>query len=187
MSDIDIDTKSTFIPQTTFPKVIRASKVQDGNLTKHPCGVYFQTMPVDPMTNLAAIPYKEAEEFGFVKVDFLHLSILDRFKNKEEIRSTLAKEVDWSLFEKEDVVKNLFQIGNHFWLVKKVKPKSIQELADILALMRPGKKDLLDRYLKDREGVRDELYKKTDKYFFKKSHALSYSLTIILQLNSEYK
>lgn len=183
--DIDIDIRSDFNPQTIFNSVVRASRVQNDNLIKHPCGVYFQTMPIDPFTNLAAIPYKEAEDLGFVKIDFLHLSILDRFKNKEELRSTLAKEVDWTLFEKEEVVKNLFQIGNYFWLVQKVKPKSIQELADILALMRPGKKDLLDKYLEDKDAIREELYKKTEGgYAFRRSHAVAYSMTIILDLHS---
>lgn len=184
--DIDIDVSASLQPKKLFNKAINASLVEKGKLRRHPCGFYFQSIPIDQVTGLSAIPYKSVEAEGFTKIDFLHLSILDRFTTKQEINYLLSLTVDWSLFEDEEVVKKLFHIGNHFHLVKRVKPKSVQELADILALIRPAKKHLVDDYVKDREATRVELYKKSKSYSFKKSHAHSYAMDIILDLQSQF-
>ncbi|MGI0075882.1 MAG: hypothetical protein ACREAU_00570 [Nitrosopumilaceae archaeon] len=182
--DIDIDLKSSFFPEKYFPECVRASRVENQILTKHNTGVYFQTIPVDSWTNLAAIPYKEAENLGYVKIDFLHLSVLDIFESKQEIRALLKKEPNWDLLQSRENVSKLFHLHNHYDIVRQVKPKSVIEIADCLALIRPGKKHLIEAYLKDRDATRPVLYKKSkDGYMFKKSHAVSYSLTIVLQLH----
>jgi len=181
--DIDIDTQSKFNPKDIFPNVTLASMVENGELIKHHVGVYFQNIPKDKQTGLAAIPFREAEDVGFFKIDFLHLTALDCFESKEEIRTLLRIEPDWNLLTIPSVVKKLFQIRDHFEVVDMIKPRSIQELADCIALIRPGKRYLLNAYLKDKKIIRKEIYKATDKYFFKKSHATAYSATIVLQLH----
>lgn len=183
--DIDIDCQSDFDPLTIFPEGTKASMVKNGMLAKHPVGVYFQEMPQDPVTDLAAIPYEQAEEAGYFKVDFLHLTILDNFSSKHEIRVLLNKEPDWNLLLNEDVVSKLFHLSKHYAVVKAVKPKSIQDLADCMALIRPGKKLLFDQYLKNRDLIRKELYKKSedDQYSFKRSHAIAYAMNVVLQLH----
>jgi DNA polymerase III alpha subunit len=183
--DIDLDLKTDFDPLEIFPTAIRASTVRNEALAKHPVGVYFQSIPVDQMTNLSAIPFKQAEEAGYFKIDFLHLSVLDSFESKEEIRELLKHDPDWSLLTQEDVVEKLFQIHRQYSLVSKLAPKSVLEIADCIALMRPGKRYLVDAYLKDKELIREELYRKPDddKYYFKKGHAVSYALIIVLQLH----
>lgn len=182
--DVDIDFRTDFDPLTYFKEAIRASMVKDGELVKHPAGAYFQPIPVDPITNLAAIPYDKAEEVGYFKIDFLHLSMLDYFDDKQQIRVLIKKEPDWLLLQSPDVVAKLFQVRRHYTLLAKVKPKSVQELADCIALIRPGKRHLVDAYRKDPNAVRKELYRKPDEgYYFKKSHAIAYSLTIVLQLH----
>lgn len=183
--DVDMDFPSDFDPLDYFKQAVRASMVKEGKLIKHPAGAYLQRIPVDKVTGLAAIPYKEAEDIGYFKVDFLHLSLLDNFESKEQIRKLSRLPPDWSLLEDEEVVKKLFQLHSHYTLVSKVKPRSVIELADCTALIRPGKRFLLDAYLKDRNVVRQELYRKPDdgKYYFKKSHAVAYALTIVIQLH----
>jgi len=181
--DVDIDFPTNFDPLEYFDTAIRASMLKKGELVKHPAGAYFQTIPVDPKTNLAAIPYKEAAELGYFKVDFLHLSVLDWFSDKNQIRTLLRKEPDWSLLEDSYEVSKLFQIHNHFDLVEKVQPESVIELSDIIALIRPGKRGLLEKYLKDPEGTRKELYTVVNKGDYKKSHSVAYALTIVLQLH----
>lgn len=184
--DIDIDFRTDFDPLNLFPNAVRASMVKTEQLVKHPAGVYFQTMPKDILTSLAAIPYSEAEELGFTKIDFLHLSFLDNFENKNEIRVLLKTEPDWFLLESAEVVKKLFQLHKHFDLVSQVKPRSVIELADCVALIRPFKRKLLNVYLKERNVIRDNfLYKREegDKTSFKKCHAIAYALTIVLQLH----
>lgn len=182
--DIDIDTPTTFNPQEYFD-VVTASMVQAGALVKHPCGVYFQTIPVDSFTNLAAIPYNSAEELGFFKVDFLHLSILDHFESKNEIQTLIKTEPNWDLLCVPSVVKKLFQLHRNADLLIAVKPKSIQEIADCIALIRPNKRHLLESYLVDREKIRPLLYRQgnDDKSAFRRGHAISYALTVVLQLH----
>lgn len=182
--DIDIDFPTTFDPTKIFNQIVPASMIKDNDLVKHPCGYYFQEMPVDPITKLAAIPYEEAEVLGYFKLDFLHLSPLDYVSSKQEIRELIHQEPDWSLLEDERVIVRLFQISKHAELIKLLHPTSIQELADSIALIRPGKKHLIPAYLRNKDGIRPELYKRVSSgYYFKKSHAISYALTIVLQLH----
>lgn len=183
--DIDIDTSGTFDPTLYFKQAIRASMVKNGILKKHPVGVYFQKIATDPITDLAAIPYDIAEQLGFFKIDFLHLTLLDFFESKEEIRELLDIDPDWNLLHDETVVKKLFQIHNHFNRVKKINPKNIQELADTTALIRPGKQNLIDAYIKDKEAVRPLIYLKPEnnKYYFKRGHAIAYAHNIVLQMH----
>lgn len=182
--DIDIDTPTDFDPKRIFPNIVTASMVKDGELKKHPVGVYFQNAPTDPVTNLAAIPYEQADRVGLMKVDFLHLSTLDSFNSKDEIRRLLKQPPNWEMLLDPDIVGQLFQIKNHFDVINAVRPTSTIELADCIALIRPGKRFLLDMYLKNKEKTRIEIYKKTDKYYFKKGHAISYAYTIILQMHA---
>lgn len=183
--DVDIDFRTDFDPLKYFETAIRASMVKGGELVKHPAGAYLQTMPKDKLTGLAAIPYDKAEELGYTKIDFLHLSILDHFSSKQEIRALLKTEPDWFLLESADTVGKLFQLHKHFDVVYAVKPRSVQELADCIALIRPGKRNLIQSYLKNRERTRKELYKPSSdgKYHFKRAHAVAYALTIVLQLH----
>lgn len=183
--DIDIDLQRSFKPATIFPTVVRASMIQKDNLVPHPCGHYLQTIAVDSVTNLAAIPYSIAEDLGYFKFDFLHLSVLDHFSSKQEIRTLLKLEPNWKLLNDKPTVEKLFHIKQHYDLVNKISPTTIQDLADCIALIRPGKKQLLQRYLNDKPLIRNtELYTKTDgQYSFKRSHAISYAMTIVLQLH----
>ena len=183
--DIDIDLKTSFDPVKVFERAVPAMMTKDGQLQRHPCGAYLQTMPVDPVTGLAAIPFKRASEFGFTKIDFLHLQVLDFFDNKRQIRVLLRKEPNWGLLLRADVVARLFQLNQNIDLVRKIQPKSIIELADCISLIRPGKIHLIDKYLEDRDTVRLLLYRKDerDKYAYKKGHAISYAMIVVLQLH----
>lgn len=183
--DIDIDFQSTFDPTTYFKAAIPASMVKKGELSKHPCGHYFQAIPIDPVTGLAAIPYGQAAEFGYFKIDFLHLSLLDNFSSKQEIRDLLKIDPDWSLLTDPAVVPKLFQLHRNYALLSRVRPRSVQEIADCIALIRPGKRDYLEPYLLDRDKVRPYLYRleEDNKSSFKKSHSIAYALTVVLQLH----
>ena len=180
--DIDIDLKTDFNPNDYF-NITHASMVENGHLKKHPAGVYFQFIPEDKVTGLSAIPYKESEDIGFLKIDMLHLSLLNEFSNKSQIRELLKKEPNWSLLEDENIVKKLFHIGNHFDVVEIIKPKSVLELSDILALIRPGKRKLLEEYIESPEKTRKELYTKRINSDMRKSHTIPYALLIVLQLH----
>jgi hypothetical protein len=87
----------------------------------------------------------------------------------------------WELFSHKEIVEQLFHIAKHFEIVKQHQPKNIEQLAMILAMIRPGKRYLVGKDWKD---IEKEVWVKTDDYFFKQSHAMGYALAIIVQLNS---
>ena len=181
--DIDIDLKTDFDPASYF-SVVKASMVHNDEFRKHPCGVYFQTMPTDPITGLAAIPHKQADKYGFTKIDFLHLNVLDYFNNKKEIRALIKKEPKWGLLLKSDVIEKLFQLHNSADVVRQIQPKSIQELADCISIIRPGKLHLLDSYKQDPIKTRQELYRiERGSYAYKKGHAIAYAMIVVIQLH----
>jgi len=162
---------------------------KEGEIKKHQAGCYFQTMPTDPVTGLAAIPYDRAEDKGFYKIDFLRLNLLDNFESKEEIRELVKIEPDWDLLLDQSIYDRIFQLGQHYSLVSLIKPKSVPDVADCIALVRPGKWYLKEQYVnasnRGRQALRQELYEKPPNggYYFKKSHATAYALTVKLQLH----
>lgn len=182
-ADIDIDFPTTFKSTSLFPWT-RASLVKDGYLSPHPCGNYPQNIPVDPLTGLAAIPYAEAEEIGYFKIDMLSLSVYDNFSSRDEITQLLKIEPDWNLLLVEEHQRKLFQLSKHGDVLNIIKPSNIEELADVLALIRPGKKQLTKLYAAEKELCRRTLYAKDETgYAFKKSHAIAYAMVIVLQLH----
>ena len=88
----------------------------------------------------------------------------------------------WELFEHKEIVEQLFHISNHFDIIQKHPPTSIEQLAMILAMIRPGKRHLVGKSWK---VVEDNVWIKPNDgtYFFKKSHSYGYALAIIVQLN----
>jgi hypothetical protein len=180
--DIDIDLPKNFDPLEYFD-VTPASMIEDGNVKKHPAGFYFQDIPKDIESGLAAIPYKHTEELGFIKIDFLHLSLLESFDSKKQIKSLLKQEPDWAILRDPVKVEGLFHIGKHFDVIDQIRPTSVMQLADIMALIRPGKRKLLDTYVKNPEQTRKELYTKRINSDMRKAHAVSYALLIVLQLH----
>lgn len=183
--DIDLDFPTNNNPLDIFPSAVVASMVKNDMLVKHPCGVYFQSMPVDEVTSLAAIPYDQAEQYGFFKIDFLHLSLLDNIASKDELRQLIKSPPVWDLLWQPQHTHKLFQMHKHFDVLNVVRPTSIEEVADCIALIRPGKKILLSEYLRDKYKTRPKLYRLSgeDKSSFKRSHAIAYALTIVIQLH----
>lgn len=180
--DIDIDITPKFKPDSIF-KITHASIVEQGDLKKHNVGVYFQDIPVDKVTGLAAIPYKEAQDHGFFKIDMLNLNILENFESKDEIRQLLKMEPDWELLNDPTVVDKLFHLSKHYDTIQKIQPRSVSDLADCLAIIRPNKIKLVDKYSKNKKAVIKELYTKRDPSDLRKSHAIPYALLIVLQLH----
>lgn len=183
MFDVDIDFPTNFKPEKIFPLWPRASILKDEKLVPHPCGVYPQAIARDPITKLAAIPYDEANEVGYFKLDFLHLNVYNHFESREEILALLDIEPNWELFKLPSAVLKLFQLAKHYDLLQQIKPSSVEEIADVLALIRPGKSTLLGLYLKDKVVARKMLYLSSEDFSFKRSHAISYALVVVLQLH----
>lgn len=185
--DIDIDVRPSTDRTELRGLGVPASAVMNGELTQHPCGVYFQHIPVDEVTGLSAIPYKTAEQLGYFKIDFLSLHLLENVASKQELIRLASTEPDWDLLTHESIVSQLFHISKHYDTVRTVCPRSLADLADVLALIRPSKRHLLSKYVAatDKTQIRRELYAApfNKEYYFKKSHAYAYATNIIIQLN----
>jgi hypothetical protein len=181
MPDIDID----FQNRTNVLDIIKhvPASLSDGK--KHNTGVYCHAIPVNPLTGNASINYKEAEDRGYFKIDFLNVSAYEGVRSEEHLKELLAAEPLWDLLEDPAVCDQLFHINGYHQLVSKLKPKSIEELSMFLALLRPGKKHLIPVCEKEGfQGIQQEIWTKTDDaYFFKKAHAVAYAHVIVVQLN----
>lgn len=159
-------------------------QIVNGRPMKHPCGIYPQGIPKDPASKLSAVPHRDAEALGFMKVDFLHNSVYNKIESRDQLDELIDKDPPWDLLKSRKIVSQLFQISKHYELTNRLKPKSIVQLADLIALIRPGKSYLTELYLSNPEKIRPLLYEKEDDGFiFKKSHAHSYALVIVLQLH----
>ncbi|HEY6436385.1 MAG TPA: hypothetical protein VIY47_07330, partial [Ignavibacteriaceae bacterium] len=42
----------------------------DGSHERHNTGVYFQNIPRDPVTNVATVDHRIANDYGYFKIDF---------------------------------------------------------------------------------------------------------------------
>lgn len=158
-----------------------ASIHRKGKIEKHNTGVYFQDIPVNPFTGLSNIDHKEAAGSGFFKIDLLNVGVYEQIQSEQHLLS-MMKEPYWELLDAEEVVSQLFHVGNYFWLIDKLKPRSIEQLAMILALIRPSKRHLQDC---DWQTIEKEIWKKPEdgSYHFKRSHAISYATVVVVQLN----
>lgn len=181
MPDIDLD----FLDRNKVLDIIKhiPAILIDGK--KHNTGVYCQGIPINPLTGFATIDYVTAEERGYFKIDFLNVSAYEGVKNEEHINKLLSIEPLWDLMYEKEVCDQLFHINGYHTLLARLKPNTILELATVLALIRPGKRHLLDQCARDGfDSIQDEVWSKTNEgYSFKKSHAISYSHVIVLQLN----
>ena len=139
-------------------------------------------MPVNPFIEASNIDYKEAEDRGYFKLDILNVGVYESVKDETHLVELVTKEPDWSLLEHKEIVEQLFHIHNHFDIVSKLKPKSVEDLAAVLAIIRPAKRNLLNESW---TTIRETVWEKPQDgtYFFKKSHAVGYALAIVLQLN----
>lgn len=181
--DIDIDVSSNTNKDDFGTRSIIYNEKTE-TITTHPSGYYLTKVPVDKVTGTCSIDYKDMELKGYKKVDLLTNNSYDKFTSKQDVLDHLHKEVPWEKFLDPEFVRQLPHISNHFDLVERVKPRSIDDLADILALIRPGKAHLVEDYIKDKDKTRRNLYKrpKTGAYF-KKSHSYSYAHMIACVAN----
>lgn len=180
-TDVDIDLLDRDVLLEKIPHIVARINRDDG-YTKHNTGVYFQPIPYDPVTNLATIDHKDAEELGYFKIDFLNNSVYKGVRDEKHLTELANTEPEWTLLDHAEVIENLFHIGNYAELTINMKPRSVSQLAMLLAVIRPGKAHLQN---KSWDEVEKEVWvKPTDgSYYFKKSHAHGYALAIVVQLN----
>jgi len=181
MPDIDIDFVNREKALKLF-KHTRASRIDDGKLVKHNTGVYMHPVPVNAETNLCAVPYNEAEEQGYFKLDFLNVNLYNGVRDEEHLIQLMEREPEWQLLEHDDFTNLLFHVNGHGDILRKLQPKSVEQLAAVLAMIRPAKRHLLEESW---TTIMNEVWTKPDgdEYYFKKSHATAYAVGIVVQMN----
>jgi len=181
MPDVDID----FADRQQALKLFRhtpASIIKDGEIEKHKTGVYFHETPIDPIAESCSFDYKRAEERGYFKIDLLNVNLYEGIKSEQELVELMLTEPDWDMLKDKNIVDQLFHINGHYDIVSKLEPKNIEQLAAVLAIIRPAKRGLM---YKDWQTILREVWVKPadESYYFKKSHAVAYAQAIVVQMN----
>lgn len=184
LGDIDIDTpnRDLLLQELTY---VAAMTQRNGKTTRHNTGVYFHAVPTDPFAQVCSLSYDKAEELGCYKIDLLNNHIYSRVRDEGHLNHLMETPPMWNLLEHEDFVKMLAHVNQHYDLVSKLKPQSVRELAIVLALIRPGKRYLVNRCEKQGwNSVEPEIWTPDSSgYAFKKSHSISLAMSIVVQMN----
>ena len=181
MPDIDIDFADRDLALSRI-KHIRASRLDRNDTVPHNTGIYLQSIPVNPITNLSTIDYKTAEDRGYFKLDFLNVSIYKDVRDEAHLKTLMETEPLWDLLEQDDFSSLLFHVNGHGSILRQMKPKSILQLAAVLAMIRPAKRHLIGETW---TTVMETIWTKpTDgEYYFKKAHAVAYAMAVAVQMN----
>ena len=144
--------------------------------------MYFHAVPEHPVTGHASLDYKNAEDRGYFKIDCLNVNVYKDIKSEQELVELMIQEPDWDMLKDAKIVENLFHLNGHYNIVSKLEPKNIEQLAAVLAIIRPAKRHLIGKTWN--EILADVSVKPTDgQYFFKKAHAYSYAGAVIVHMN----
>lgn len=180
MPDIDIDLADRNI---LLEKIIHipAGRSENKQLIKHSTGVYLQKTPIDFLKKVCSVPYND-EDNDFFKIDFLNVSLYKNVRDEEHLINLMNTEPLWDLLQQDEFIDLLFHVNGHGNILKLMKPKNIEQLAAILAMIRPAKRYLVG---KDWNKVLNEVWQKpaNEEYFFKKSHATAYAVAVTVQMN----
>jgi hypothetical protein len=181
-ADIDLD----FADRDDVLKLIQhvpARQTVDGRVRKHNSGVYVTDVPWDPVNECAAIDYKDAEDRGYFKIDFLNMHVYKLVQSPGHYEQMLAATPPWQrLWQDPEWAKELVHVGNYIALLKEMKPDSIQRMAAFISIIRPGKAHL---QRKPWAEVFASVWDGDDSrgYTFKRSHSISYAALVALHMN----
>jgi hypothetical protein len=179
--DIDID----FGSRDALLKLIAhtpAAMRKINPIRKHATGVYITDIPYDPINDMAAIDYAEAEDRGYFKLDLLNVYVYSQVKSEQHLIS-LMQEPNWNLLLDRKFVEKLVHLNNHYQSIKRMPEpiNSIPRLAMFLALIRPSKKHLIGESWQ--EVAKTVWDKEDDGYSFKRSHSCAYANLVVVHMN----
>lgn len=179
--DIDLD----FADRTKILELIQhipAAIIENDVVKKHNTGVYCQQIPINPLTGTTSINYKQAEQRGYFKIDFLNVSVYKEIKNQAHLDRLMNTEPLWELLLEDDFTNQLFHVNGHGQILRQMKPRSVEQLAMVLAMIRPAKRHLIGKSWDD---IEKEVWIRPDdnEYYFKKSHSISYALLVVVHMN----
>jgi len=181
MPDIDIDFADRTVALEHF-KHVAATIEDNGAFKKHNSGIYCTSIPHNPITGISTIDYKTAEDRGYFKIDFLNVGVYNGVKDESHLIRLMETEPLWDLLEQDEFTQLLFHVNGHGSILRQSKPKSIEQLAAVLAMIRPAKRHLIGKTWTE---IMTEVWTKpeNDEYYFKKSHAIAYATAVVVQMN----
>lgn len=181
-SDVDID----FGDRNRALSLLQhhpASIIRNGNRTRHNTGVYVTAVPTEPFSDVCSLDYKDADDRGYMKLDFLNVSLYNQVKNEAHLNALMAKEPDWAKLYDPEFCSKLMHVNGHYDTLIQFPEAvtSIPRLAMFIATIRPAKRHLIGRKWID---VAKTIWDKPlDGYYFKKAHAISYAHLIVVHMN----
>lgn len=182
-SDIDIDFANREQILNVLPHTA-ATIIKEGRATKHNTGVYFTDIPTDPFAGYSSIDYKQAEDIGYVKLDFLNVSLYNQVESEDHLTELMQQEPDWAKLYDRELCAQLIHIGNHYDTLIKMPEavNSIPRMAMFISVIRPAKRHLIGQPWSE---VAKTVWEKPtdDSYYFKKSHSLAYAHLVAVNLN----
>ena len=182
-ADIDIDVPDREKALSALNGYVNASQINDNVIKKHNVGIYLQDIPHYGNERLSTIDYKKAPYYGFFKIDVLTNNVYKEVNNERELEVLMDHEPDWSMLLNEDCVVRLSQIHHYGDMLKKWRPRSVNQLAMFIAMIRPSKSHLMDKdsWL----DVEKEIWEppQNKEAYFKHSHAVAYAVSIVVQMN----
>lgn len=180
-SDVDIDVGNREQLLAAIKHIPAAMRKVDP-IRKHSSGVYITDIPYDPVNDMAAIDYSDAEDRGYFKLDLLNVHVYTQVKDEKHLES-LMHEPDWSLLKNKSFVEQLVHLNNSYnYIMRMPEPiNSIPRLAMFLAAIRPSKKHLIGQPWS--EVAKTVWDKDADGYAFKKSHAVAYAHLVVVHMN----
>ena len=181
-SDIDIDLadreQALAVLDTTTAGIIR-----DGKLVKHNSGVYVTDIPVDPFMGVASLDHNDAEDRGYIKLDFLNVNLYKQVRDETHLIE-LMRDPDWTKLYDPEICAKLMHVNGHYDLLLQMPEPvdTIPRLAMFLAIIRPAKRHLAGKtWAEVAKTVWDK--PSDDTYYFKKAHAISYAQLVVVNLN----
>lgn len=177
--DIDIDFANRDVVLQKLSH--RIARLENGK--KHNTGVYVTECPHNPIDNLATIDYKTAEDRGYFKLDFLNVHIYKDVRDEAHLQQLMDREPIWELLQHPEFCSQVFHLSGNEELVKTLGPSSIEQLAAVLAIIRPSKRYLAQDV--DWDRINREVWTKPEdnSYYFKKAHAISYAMAVVVHMN----
>lgn len=182
-SDVDID----FADRTQILKLIKyipASIIKNNELTAHNTGIYPTQIPIDPFTQRSSLDYQQAEQRGYIKLDFLNVNLYSQIRSEQELTALMQRDPPWHRLYDHEFCEQIIHIGNHYSTLINMPEavNTLERLAMFLAIIRPGKRHLIGQPW--REVAKSIWTKPSDgEYYFKKSHSVSYAHLCVVHMN----
>jgi len=181
--DIDLD----FGDRNNILNLIQhvpAAMIKNDRLVRHVSGVYVNGVPYNSVSGTAAIDYRIAEQLGYVKLDFLNVTLYQQIQDPAHLSELMDRTPPWHRLRDPEFFGQLIHIGRHYSTMQQMPEPidTIERMAMFLAVIRPSKRHLIGRRW---STIAQTVWQVSEDgaYGFKKSHAHGYATLVAVQMN----